>query len=171
MHPECVWYNYFISRGHNILRKLEFSKRKTQRQAYLTRTGPTKPLFESISSRTSIQLGFGIMSDGCGLSTLARSLDYASIRVIRWCYKLVVELGPEKQSTSYCHSLSLGNTAYQLTTDSWSMIRIPSRLCPCVCFESLVDRFCYRSARCTLHWWIYQSPIDSLRDRHFFFAV
>ena len=28
-----------------------------------------------------------IMSDGCGVSTLARSLDYVSYLIIRWCYK------------------------------------------------------------------------------------
>ena len=85
MHPKCALYTILFPVGTATLRKLEFLKRKTQRQVYLTRNGLTKPLFESTSSRTSIQPRVEIVSDGCGLSILAWSLDHVSYCVI--CYK------------------------------------------------------------------------------------
>ena len=41
----------------DMLRKLEFLKRKTQRQVYLTRNGLTKPLFESTGLERRSNLG------------------------------------------------------------------------------------------------------------------
>ena len=64
----------------DTLRKLEFSKRKTQRQAYFTRNGPTKEKatlrVDQLSNIDPTRVE--IVSDGCGLSTLASSLRQLS---------------------------------------------------------------------------------------------
>ena len=75
----------------DTLNKLEFLKRKTHPETSLPYTKwPYKATLrvDQLSNvNPTTEPRVEIVSDGCRLSVLARSLDHVGYCVIRWCYK------------------------------------------------------------------------------------